>query len=224
MEFLSPAFIIATSSAFVAFILYRASKAQPAKIQTKFTGTPRELESQVLTLIRNTKKIEALKLIHAATGLGLKESKEIVDKMSTGATLADSVALHINVVWPEGFREGVNDTALAEIDAYIHSGNKIEALKKVREVTHLGLKESNELTNKLIESAKSRQLLWLTKGADVGPSADHGPDQTANLDAVKDLIWRRQKIEAIKLYREQHGCGLKEAKEEIDRLSAELGQ
>lgn len=223
MDFLLPASIILISIN-IAYISYRASKAQPARIQTKFAGTPAELESQVRTLIKSSRKIEALKLIRSATGLGLKESKQIVDNMSTGATLADSLAPQLNVVLPEGFRDGINDTALAEIDAYIHSGHKIAALKKVREVTHLGLKESNELTNRLIESAKSRQLLWLTRGADVRQSGEQSADKTADLDAIKDLIWRREKIEAIKLYREQHGCGLKEAKEEIDRLSAELGQ
>lgn len=39
---------------------------------------------------------------------------------------------------------------------------------------------------------------------------------------VKDAIFRGQKIRAIKLYRKGTGCGLKEAKEAIEKLEADL--
>jgi ribosomal protein L7/L12 len=40
--------------------------------------------------------------------------------------------------------------------------------------------------------------------------------------AIEDLVRRRQKIEAIKRYRERHGVGLKEAKDAIDALEDRL--
>jgi ribosomal protein L7/L12 len=43
---------------------------------------------------------------------------------------------------------------------------------------------------------------------------DFGPD----LNAVAELVRQNRKIEAIKLYRELTGAGLKEAKEVVDRL------
>lgn len=43
---------------------------------------------------------------------------------------------------------------------------------------------------------------------------------TASLsDAVLDALRRGRKIEAIKHYREETGCGLREAKEVIDSVS-----
>ncbi len=40
-----------------------------------------------------------------------------------------------------------------------------------------------------------------------------------NMEPMRDLVRQGRKIEAIKLYREQTGAGLAEAKEAIDRLS-----
>jgi ribosomal protein L7/L12 len=49
---------------------------------------------------------------------------------------------------------------------------------------------------------------------------DNNPETQALL--VKEAIFRGRKIEAIKRYREQTGCGLKESKEAVERLEAEL--
>ncbi len=45
------------------------------------------------------------------------------------------------------------------------------------------------------------------------------PDFDPVLSAVAELVRQNHKIEAIKLYREMTGVGLKEAKEVVDRLS-----
>ncbi len=45
------------------------------------------------------------------------------------------------------------------------------------------------------------------------------PDFDPVLSAVAELARQNHKIEAIKLYRELTGAGLKEAKEVVDRLS-----
>ncbi len=40
-------------------------------------------------------------------------------------------------------------------------------------------------------------------------------------DGVRDLLRMKKKIAAIKLYREIHGVGLKEAKEAVERMAQE---
>jgi ribosomal protein L7/L12 len=45
------------------------------------------------------------------------------------------------------------------------------------------------------------------------------PDFGPVLTEVAELVRQNRKIEAIKLYREMTGVGLKEAKEVVDRLS-----
>lgn len=42
------------------------------------------------------------------------------------------------------------------------------------------------------------------------------------LERIKGLLFEGRKIEAIKVYREARGVGLKEAKEDLDRLEEEL--
>ncbi len=44
------------------------------------------------------------------------------------------------------------------------------------------------------------------------------------LESVSEFIYQRRKIQAIKLYREYTGLGLKESKQLIDALSSELYQ
>lgn len=41
---------------------------------------------------------------------------------------------------------------------------------------------------------------------------------------ITDLLMKRRKIEAIKIYREQAGVGLKEAKEAVETFQEELAQ
>lgn len=48
------------------------------------------------------------------------------------------------------------------------------------------------------------------------------PEPSDPLQAVKAALFAGRKIEAIKLFREQSGLGLAEAKEAIDKLENEL--
>lgn len=49
-----------------------------------------ELEPEVLTALNNGRKIEAIKLLRAKRGLGLKEAKELVDSYSLANGIADT--------------------------------------------------------------------------------------------------------------------------------------
>ena len=48
------------------------------------------------------------------------------------------------------------------------------------------------------------------------------PQPEDQADRVKTALFEGRKIEAIKLYREQTGVGLKEAKDAMDHLEAQL--
>lgn len=50
--------------------------------------------------------------------------------------------------------------------------------------------------------------------------SDPNPEDQAS--RVKEALFAGQKIQAIKLYREQTGVGLKEAKDAVEKLEAEL--
>ena len=146
--------------------------------------------------MRQGRKIEAIKLYRQQTGVGLKEAKDAVDAMSAGrAVPAASLG--------DLYRLGVEDL--------VRQGRKIEAIKQYRERTGVGLKEAKEAIDSI---AAGR----------AGPfgTLDGVAGSGASLSSVEDAIRAGHKIEAIKLYREHAGAGLKEAKDAVEEMERRL--
>jgi len=100
----------------------------------------------------------------------------------------------------------LDDEHQAIIRDLLEQNRKIEAIKIYREQTGVGLAEAKQA----VESIELGQPL-------------PGHPQPGTLDAVtqeqiRTLIKHGQKIEAIKLYREVTGVGLKEAKDRVEAL------
>ncbi|MFA6543671.1 MAG: ribosomal protein L7/L12 [Limisphaerales bacterium] len=95
------------------------------------------------------------------------------------------------------------------IAAALKSGNKIEAIKLCREATGLGLAEAK---------------VWVERLGSEGAASGAEPPRLASLstDAIAGALFAGEKIRAIKLYREQRGCELKDAKDAVDKLEAGL--
>ncbi len=96
------------------------------------------------------------------------------------------------------------------IGAALKSGNKIEAIKLCREASGMGLAEAKDWVEKL--EASPEVML---------PSAG---ELAGTLAPVAELLFKGEKISAIKLYRDQvkPGAGLKESKEAVEQLEAGL--
>ena len=90
-----------------------------------------DLPDDVLDALGNGQTIEAIRLLRAATGLGLKETKDMIDAYQRGEPVS---------VWMNGSSDQLPASVLSAID----SGNKIEAIKLLREQTGLGLKEAKD--------------------------------------------------------------------------------
>jgi len=102
----------------------------------------------------------------------------------------------------------------------IEAGRRIEAIKRVRERTRLGLADAKALVEALESGADDVDLsLARTSTADdVAQATIDDPDLAAQL--VLELAAGR-KVEAIKLLRERTGMGLKEAKDAIEALEGD---
>lgn len=96
----------------------------------------------------------------------------------------------------------------ARVRAIVAQGRIIEAIKVYREATGAGLKESKDAVEALI------------RGEGL-PTPDKG--SRAIESELLALLGRNEKIEAIKLYRERTGVGLKEAKEAVEDLGRRHG-
>ena len=98
-----------------------------------------------------------------------------------------------------------------QIHEYIHNQQLIHAIKLYREATGVGLAEAKAAVEDM------------ARGEAVKPPAGSVDYDNPILDAkIKSLLSRGQKIDAIKIYREEYGVGLKEAKDVVDRIEMSM--
>jgi ribosomal protein L7/L12 len=162
---------------------------------------------EVQALVARGNKIEAIKRLRDLTGLGLKEARDYVESLPLVPSSGDD--------FPPDAQPAPRPLSQAEIDelrALVARGNKIEAIKRCREMTGLGLKEAKDF----VEALPASGPVYVAS-APIRATAQALVSQ-ADLDEVRALVARGNKIAAIKRYRELSGLGLKEAKDFVDTL------
>ncbi|WP_158624488.1 hypothetical protein [Corallococcus sp. CA041A] len=97
---------------------------------------------------------------------------------------------------------------LAEL---IESGQMINAIKLYRQLHGCGLKEAKDAVEAMRDGRARMESLE--------PSGLSGPEVN---DAIERAVRSNNLIQAIKLYRDQHGVGLKEAKDAVEAMRADL--
>jgi ribosomal protein L7/L12 len=97
------------------------------------------MEYEVMELVRAGRKVEAVKLVRERTGLGLKEALDAVEAIAAGGRMPDVKRQRM---------ASVGD-ARAEIMSLKSQGQAISAIKLIRQVTGLGLKEAKDLYDAL---------------------------------------------------------------------------
>lgn len=107
-------------------------------------------------------------------------------------------------------------TTLSPLDHHVRKlaadGNKIEAIKAVREHTGLGLKEAKDYVEAI------PNVVPLANFGHGDPAARELKDEATMRAVAWQLVAKGQKIEAIKLIRENTGWDLKRSKEYADAL------
>lgn len=106
----------------------------------------------------------------------------------------------------------LNPEQLAEIQHDLASNSVIVAIKKVRDWTGLGLAEAKEVVDFLSQGGH----LPSQEHIDAANRSQVGDDQL--MMKLKRLVQSGEKIQAIKVYRDATGVGLKEAKDFVDQL------
>jgi ribosomal protein L7/L12 len=158
-------------------------------------------ESQLREMVARGQKIEAIKRVRELTGLGLKEAKDYVEQLPQAATFVSATPT-----------EALADQRVVEHEAraLLASGDTIAAVKRVRELTGWGLKESREFVQSLSPTLPGSASLPSGAAPQLG---DPATDPEVQVQLAKG-----NKIQAIKRVRELTGWGLKEAKDFVDRL------
>ena len=98
-----------------------------------------------------------------------------------------------------------------QIHKFIHDQQLLHAIKLYREATGVGLAEAKDAVDRM------------ARGEAVKPPAGTMDYDNPVLEGkIKSLLVRGQKVEAVRIYREEYGVGLKQAKDAVDRLEASM--
>lgn len=145
-----------------------------------------------------------------------------MDMLIVGGVLVGAVLVVALVVWRRRGQDVIvvppmppvplGGDVPADVQALLAQGQKIEAIKRVRELTGLGLKEAKDYVDAL-QRGGALPALPATTVSDVPTAGTSQLEQDA-----RALLARGQKIDAIKRVRELTGWGLKEARDYVERL------
>lgn len=107
---------------------------------------------------------------------------------------------------------GLRPDQVQQIHEYIHKQQLIHAIKLYREATGVGLAEAKEAVEAM------------ARGEAIKPPSGAMDYDNPILEArIRSLLSKRQKVEAVKIYRDEYGVGLKDAKEAVDRIERSMG-
>ncbi len=171
--------------------------------------------AEVKRLSQSGQKIEAIKLLRELTGLGLAEAKSMVDKMELGQPVVLSSTSARQSTFTTASSSSSQDM-LAEIRPLLASGNKIEAIRVVRERTGLGLAEAKKLVETIEAGGSINSVEVQSTTTSTGVSGISV--NTALESAIRTLTSRGQKIEAIKMLRQTNDLSLTEAKAAVEAV------
>lgn len=106
---------------------------------------------------------------------------------------------------------GLQPHQVQEIHELIHAKQIIQAIKVYREATGVGLAEAKQAVEEMAMDEAGKP-----------PEGVRDQDNPVLEGKIKSLLAKRQKIEAVKIYRAEYGIGLKEAKDAVDRIEASM--
>lgn len=102
-----------------------------------------------------------------------------------------------------------------QIREFTNANQLIQAIKLYREITGLGLAEAKSAVEAIARG----------ESVNFSVSAPQTQFDDPLLETkIKDLLIKRNKIEAIKIYRLAHNVGLKEAKDVVDGIEATMSR
>lgn len=129
-----------------------ARTAAATSVSNPASGLTPQVVAEIDRHIAAGQKLQAIKLYRQHSGVGLKEAKDRIDHWSISTTAPHLAAVsHASVAassitpTPSSVRSSLPSSVVAEIDALVAGGQKITAIKALRERTGFGLKESKDM-------------------------------------------------------------------------------
>lgn len=164
-------------------------------------------DEQLQDALRQGKKIEAIKRYRELTGAGLKEAKDAVEYAEKHPDESGDISLSTS-------EPGHLDADAAEdwqIRADIGRGNKIEAIKRYRELTGAGLKEAKDAVE------------YIARNPDMWAEKKKAPRLELDAPGIRDLLEEGREDEAVEVYQKFAGVDEYSARDAVERIKREMG-
>jgi ribosomal protein L7/L12 len=166
----------------------------------------------VISFVRSGQKIKAIKIYREDTGASLFDAKVAIERIEQQMRMEIPHPLVEQAPIVAPARPLDSGVWREEMESLLRQGYKIKAIKLYREQTGVGLQEAKRAVEQIEEGLR----------LDTMPPPTPLPVMGDPGEAVRSLILAGQKIQAIKLYREQTGVGLREAKDAVDAMEEAL--
>jgi ribosomal protein L7/L12 len=106
---------------------------------------------------------------------------------------------------------GLTPDQVQKIHKLLHDKQFIQAIRLYREATGVGLAEAKEAVEEMARNEFTKP-----------PSGVRNYDDPVLESKIRSLLSKGKKIEAVKIYREEYGISLKEAKDAVERIEVSM--
>ncbi len=106
---------------------------------------------------------------------------------------------------------GLTPEQVRKLHELIHAKQLLNAIQFYQQATGVSLAEAREAIEEMSRSEFTKP-----------PSSERDRDNPVLEGKIKSLLSKNKKIDAIKIYREEYGVGLKEAKDVVERIEASM--
>ena len=106
---------------------------------------------------------------------------------------------------------GLTPEQVQKIHKLLHDKKLLQAVKEYHDATGVSLSEAKEAVEEMARNEYTKP-----------PSGVRSYDDPVLEGKIKSLLSKGKKLDAIKIYREEYGIGLKEAKNAVERIEASL--
>ena len=171
------------------------------------------LSNEVLAAWHDNRKVEAIKLLREQTGLGLKESKDLLESLDSAGTLPQPTTAAEQDLAKQQLREQLEKMGVKDVNALLDSMSDGSGGSSFTSVTRTSTTVNGKTTSTLSATGNpeaAAQLLMSTSDMELA-------EARAQIDAA---MKSGQKLEAIKRLKDITGLGLAEAKDHIDAAMA----
>ena len=134
-------------SALIALVIVRGMRMRKRVDPTDVSLDP-ALVANVRELYRKGDKLAAVKALRAATGLGMADAIRIADKLGATSKPAPSKDRRAAGDLPS-INAAIGPDHQDELRAMVAAGQQVEAIKMVRTLTSMGLKDASEYVDRL---------------------------------------------------------------------------